>query len=270
MRELVRVGLVVALLAGGGCAWAQGGAVAVPPTGAVTEAQTSEPATTVASDSNERARPQNYKACRERVAAAKATGKHIDILFVGDSITEAWTGPAWGGYKHGAEIWERFYADRNALNFGVGADRTQHVLYRLDTMDVKDLTPKVVVLMIGTNNNLDPVADIAAGVHAVLMKLETMYPMARIILVSVLPNARATERMADANKLIRQFADGRTVYYLDLAAKMPPNGNSWVGLGPDRLHPDESGYEIWAQTMEPLLHNLLEAPPRVTPAAGPQ
>jgi lysophospholipase L1-like esterase len=217
------------------------------------------PRTTIPSDSNERSRPQNYQQCRDRVAAAK--GHPVDILFVGDSITEAWTGPAWGGYKHGAAVWDKYYASRNALNFGVGADRTQHLLYRLDTMDVKDLTPKVIVLMIGTNNNIDPAADIAAGVRAVLTKLETMYPAAKIILVSILPNARATQLMADANALIRPFADDHTVFYFDLAAKMPPVGDSWLGLGPDKLHPDESGYQIWADAMEPLLTRLLGIAP---------
>jgi lysophospholipase L1-like esterase len=220
---------------------------------------TGAPRTTVPSDSNERSRPQNYQQCRDRVAAAK--GHPVDILFVGDSITEAWTGPAWGGYKHGAAVWDKYYSSRNALNFGVGADRTQHLLYRLDTMDVKDLTPKVIVLMIGTNNNIDSASDIAAGVRAVLTKLETMYPAAKIILVSILPNARATQLMADANALIRPFADDRTVFYFDLAAKMPPVGDSWLGLGPDKLHPDESGYQIWADAMEPLLTRLLAAPP---------
>jgi lysophospholipase L1-like esterase len=228
-------------------------AVAQPP------AVSTAPRTTIPSDSNERSRPQNYQQCRDRVAAAK--GHPVDILFVGDSITEAWTGPAWGGYKHGAAVWDKYYASRNALNFGVGADRTQHLLYRLDTMDVKDLTPKVIVLMIGTNNNIDTAADIAAGVRAVLTKLETMYPAAKIILVSILPNARATQLMADANALIRPFADDHKVFYFDLAAKMPPVGDSWLGLGPDKLHPDESGYQIWADAMEPLLTRLLGAPP---------
>jgi lysophospholipase L1-like esterase len=218
------------------------------------------PRTTIASDSNERARPGNYKDCRARVAEANAhPEKHIDLLFVGDSITEAWSGPAWGGYVHGAPVWEKVYAPRNALNFGVGADKTQNVLYRLDTMDVKALTPKVIVLMIGTNNNTDTAPDIAAGVHAVMAKLEGMYPAAKIILVSILPNARATQLMADANALIKPFADEKTVFYFDLAALMPPQGDSWVGLAPDKLHPMEPGYQIWADGMEPLLGRLLGA-----------
>jgi lysophospholipase L1-like esterase len=218
------------------------------------------PRTTVPSDSNERARPKNYQDCRDRVAAANADpAKHIDLLFVGDSITEAWSGPAWGGYIHGAPVWEKVYAPRNALNFGVGADRTQHLLYRLDTMDVKGLTPKVIVLMIGTNNNIDTAPDIAAGVHAVLTKLEGIYPAAKIILVSILPNARATQLMEDANALIKPFADEKTVFYFDLAALMPPVGDSWTGLSADKLHPTEAGYQIWADGMGPLLVRLLGA-----------
>ena len=215
------------------------------------------PRTTIASSSNSLSHPVGYKNCNDRIAEAK--GHPVDILFVGDSITESWTSAPWGGVNRGAAIWDKMYAPRNALNFGAGANRTQHVLYRLDTMDVKDLKPKVTVLMIGTNNNIDTAPDIAAGVKAVITKLQTMYPMTKIILVSILPSARAAELMAQANELIKTFADNQTVYYLDLSAKMPPVGDSWLGLGPDKLHPTDVGYQIWADTMEPLLTKLLAA-----------
>ncbi len=215
------------------------------------------PRSTIASNSNSLSHPVGYKNCNDRIAAAK--GKPVDILFVGDSITESWTSAPWGGVNRGAAIWDKMYAPRNALNFGAGAERTQHVLYRLDTMDVKDLKPKVTVVMIGTNNNIDTAPVIAAGVQAVIAKLETMYPMTKIILVSILPSARSAELMAQANDLIKAFADNQTVYYLDLAAKMPPVGDSWLGLGPDKLHPTDAGYQIWADTMEPLLGRLLAA-----------
>jgi lysophospholipase L1-like esterase len=213
------------------------------------------PRTTIASNSNSLSHPVGYKNCNDRIAAAK--GKPVDILFVGDSITESWTSAPWGGVNRGAAIWDKMYAPRNALNFGAGADRTQHVLWRLDTMDVKDLKPKVTVVMIGTNNNIDTAPDIAAGVKAVITKLETMYPMTKIILVSILPSARAAELMTQANEILKTFADNQTVFYLDLAAKMPPVGDSWLGLGPDKLHPTDAGYQIWADTMEPLLVKLL-------------
>jgi lysophospholipase L1-like esterase len=239
---------------------------AIPPaasTAPVQAAPTAEgtvstaPRSTIANNSNSLSHPVGYKNCNDRIAAAK--GKPVDILFVGDSITESWTSAPWGGVNRGAAIWDKVYAPRNALNFGAGADRTQHVLWRLDTMDVKELKPKVTVVMIGTNNNIDTAPDIAAGVKAVIAKLETMYPMTKIILVSILPSARAAELMAQANEILKTFGDDQTVFYLDLAAKMPPVGDNWLGLGPDKLHPTDAGYQIWADTMEPLLTRLLAA-----------
>jgi lysophospholipase L1-like esterase len=221
------------------------------------------PRTTIASNSNSLSHPVGYKNCNDRIAAAK--GKPVDILFVGDSITESWTSAPWGGVNRGSAIWDKVYAPRNALNFGAGADRTQHVLWRLDTMDVKELKPKVTVVMIGTNNNIDTAPDIAAGVKAVIAKLETMYPMTKIILVSILPSARAAELMSQANEILKTFGDDQTVFYLDLAAKMPPVGDSWLGLGPDKLHPSDAGYQIWADAMEPLLTKLLGAGQSATP-----
>jgi lysophospholipase L1-like esterase len=215
------------------------------------------PSSTVPSDSNNRAHAAWNDACRARVAAAK--DGPVDILFVGDSITESWTASAWGGEDRGLAVWNARYVPRNALDFGVGADATQNILWRLDTMDVQSLHPKVIVLLAGTNNTRDTALDIAAGVHAVLGKLRQMYPAARVILVSIMPNRRADALMMDADTILKSFADNRTVFYLDLVPLMPPEGDNWKGLGKDHLHPNEAGYRIWADAMEPLLTKLLAA-----------
>ncbi len=69
-----------------------------------------------------------------------------------------------------------------------------------------------------------------------------------------------------ANALIKNFADGKSVYWLDLVPLMPPvtttkpdgtNDVNWKGLGSDRLHPDLSGYQLWADAMEPVISQLL-------------
>jgi beta-glucosidase len=72
--------------------------------------------------------------------------------------------------------------------------------------------------------------------------------------------------MTDANALIRNFADDHTVFYLDLIPLMPPSGDNWVGLGPDKLHPSDAGYQIWADAMEPLLTRLLASSATAVPA----
>jgi lysophospholipase L1-like esterase len=124
-------------------------------------------------------------------------------------------------------------------------------------MDVASFRPKVAVLLIGTNNTRDTPGDIAAGVKAVLAKTQQTFPGVKTILMSILPNARASEKMAAVNAITRTFADDRTVFYLDLAAKMPPEGDSWKGLGPDKLHLTVEGYELWAAELDPLLEKLL-------------
>ncbi len=222
----------------------------------VRAADTNAPLTTIPSDSNYKSHYAFNKSCEDQVAAMK--GKPCDIIFIGDSITQNFLGrptPGWGSV--GGAVWDKYYANRRALNFGVGADATQHVLWRFDHMDIKDFKPKVAVILIGTNNNRNSPEDIAAGVKAVVEKTGRTFPMAKIILVSILPNARATEKMAEANTLIQPLGDDKTVFYFDLASKMTPVGDSWKGLGPDRLHLLPEGYELWASEMEPLLTKLI-------------
>ena len=137
-------------------------------------------------------------------------GKPVDIVFIGNSITQNWVEmPAGGGMKSAGRSGPNGTADRNALDFGVGADKTQNVLWRLDTMDIKSFRPKVAVVLIGTNNTEDTPADIAAGVRAVVTKTKQTFPGVHVILMSILPNARATAKMADANVLIAPLADNQ-------------------------------------------------------------
>src|SRR5215208_5033324 len=70
---------------------------------------------------------------------------NVDLLYIGDSITQGWEGA-------GKNVWEDFYGKRNAVNLGIGGDRTQHVLWRLDNGNIDGINPKLAVLMIGTNN----------------------------------------------------------------------------------------------------------------------
>jgi lysophospholipase L1-like esterase len=234
------------------------------PASCAVRGQTSAPSTAPAmarsstqpSDANAKRRVAWYQDCEKRVAEMK--GKPVDVIFIGDSITENFIKEPTATWDMvGKSVWEKHYAGRNVLNFGVGADATEHVLWRFEHMDIKGFSPKVAVILIGTNNTQDSPQQIAAGVKAVLDKTRQTFAGVKVILVSILPNARATQKMADANQIIQTFADGKTVNYFDLASKMPPEGNSWKGLGRDRLHLTPAGYELWASEMEPLLSKLL-------------
>jgi lysophospholipase L1-like esterase len=195
--------------------------------------------------------------CEKQLASFN--DKPCDIIFIGDSITENWL-------KQGKAVWDKVYAPRHALDFGVSGDTTQNVLWRLNNMSVQSLKPKVAVLLIGTNNTMNNPHEIADGINAILANTQEAFPGVKIILVSIMPNVRANDTMMQTNSIIKGYADKSTVYYLDLVPLMPsitktlPDGNldtNWKGLSSDHLHPDASGYQIWADAMEPLLSKLL-------------
>lgn len=206
-------------------------------------------ATTVASDGNylNRVPYQTYFA--DYVAVRK--GRPADLVFIGDSITEQWR---WGA---GAPVWRKHFEER-AVDFGLGADKTQHVLWRLENMDFPGLAPKAAVIMIGTNNLTDSVEDIVAGIKAVIAGTRKRFPGVKVVLVSILPNARAAEKMAQVNTLLAPLADQQTLFYLDLASKFTPDGDNWKGLSRDKLHLSTEGYQTWANELEALLPKVLK------------
>jgi lysophospholipase L1-like esterase len=211
--------------------------------------------TTVPDDANFQPR-LNYQAYFGDYLALKK-GRPADLIFIGDSITEQWR---WGA---GSPVWKRHFEER-AFDFGLGSDKTQHTLWRLHNIDLPGLAPKVAVIMIGTNNNADTPEEIAAGVNAVIGATQKKFPGIKVVLMSVLPNARANEKMAQVNALLAPMADKQTVYYVDLASKFIPMGDNWKGLSRDKLHLTAEGYEMWAAELEALLPAVLKpasAPP---------
>lgn len=208
---------------------------------------------TVADDGNYRPR-QNYQAYFGDYVAIKK-GRPVDLIFIGDSITEQWR---WGA---GNPVWKQHFEER-AFDFGLGADKTQHTLWRLENIDLAGVAPKVAVIMIGTNNVADTPADIAAGVKAVIGATQKKFPGVKVVLMSVLPNSRAGEKMAEANILLAAMADKKTIVYLDLAARFTPVGDNWKGLSRDKLHLTAEGYEMWAAELEALLPSLLGSTPQ--------
>jgi lysophospholipase L1-like esterase len=197
------------------------------------------------------------KECTDRIAAAQ--GKPIDIIFIGDSITQNFVEyPKDGWNLVGGTVWNADYAKKNALNLGVGSDGTEHILYRMDHSDIKSFTPKVVVLLCGVNDMQYSADDIAAGVKAVVAKIQVFYPQAKVVVMHILPNGRSMEKTAAANQIIDTFVDNKAVFSLDLTPEMTPEGNGWKGIGGDRVHLTEEGYKIWTSQLDPLLDKLLE------------
>ena len=205
-----------------------------------------------------RSNPKNWMARHEGfVKQAKAGG--IDILFMGDSITDNWR-------SRGKNVWEKVYGSRHAANFGIGGDRTQHVLWRIENGELDGIDPKVIVLMIGTNNSGSESADeISEGVEKIVAVMREKCPKSKILLLAIFPRNRASdkpeqmERIHQVNERIAKLDDGKTVTFLDINhVFLGDDGKVHADIMPDFLHPNEHGYQLWADAMEPTLDKLLK------------
>jgi len=193
-----------------------------------------------------------HESFNQRVAKGK-----VDLVLIGDSITHGWEGK-------GKSVWEKFYGKRNAVNLGIGGDRTQHVMWRLDNGNVKGISPKVAVVMIGTNNsgNNSP-EEIADGLAAITKQLRKKLPKTKVLLLGIFPrgaNKDDGRRQVNekANAIFKKLADGNDVHYLDIGAKfLEPDGTLTRKIMPDLLHLSVEGYTIWAESIEPTLKKLM-------------
>lgn len=182
---------------------------------------------------------------------------NVDLLLIGDSITQGWEG-------QGKKVWEEFYTKRNAVNLGIGGDRTQHVLWRLDHGNVDGIKPKAAVLMIGTNNAGSNTSEqIAEGVKAIVDKLKEKLPETKVLVLAIFPrgaNKDDARRKVNqgANELIAKLADDKQVFFLDIGPKfLAEDGTLSKEIMPDLLHLNEKSYRIWAESIEDKLASLM-------------
>ncbi len=182
---------------------------------------------------------------------------NVDLVFIGDSITQGWEGS-------GKNVWAKFYGARNAVNLGIGGDRTQHVLWRLQNGNIKGISPKLAVIMIGTNNSgSNSSQQIADGVKAIVGQLRHDVPNTKILVLGIFPRGEKSDdkkRLVNkgANELIAKLADDKNVFYLDIGAKfLNDDGTLSKEIMPDLLHLNEKSYTIWAESIEPSVAKLM-------------
>lgn len=187
----------------------------------------------------------------------------VDLLFVGDSITEGWA-------RHAPDLFTARYGAHQAANFGIGGDRIEHVLWRLDQGELNGIRPRVVVLMIGTNDSGNRSGQqIAAGVSEIVSLIRSRQAQARILLLAIFPrgphgarddSAARMRVIHEANAALAKLDDGRQVRFLDIGKHFLQDGRIPTDIMPDQLHPSRKGYEIWADAMQPLLDEMLTLP----------
>ena len=194
----------------------------------------------------------------EVLERAKNNPGNYDLEFIGDSITQGWE-------HSGKKVWDEYYGNRKAINFGVSGDRTQHVLWRFENGQLDGIKAKVAIVMIGTNNsNKDDnsESDILEGVTAIVNGIRTRQPDTKILLLGIFPRGKTFSpqrgKILEVNQALARLDDGKHIFYLDFGSQfIGDDGSISKDIMPDALHPNEAGYEIWAKAMEPKVKELL-------------
>lgn len=190
----------------------------------------------------------------------EAQKRDIDLLMLGDSITQGWE-------EAGQRVWQQYYQQRKAFNLGFNGDRTEHVLWRLQNGAVDQMQPKLVVLMIGTNNTghrMDPVAHTAAGVKAIIHELQQRLPLSKILLLGIFPRSASPfndmrRRNNAINQTIANYADNQHVHYLNINdVFLDDKKVLHPSIMPDMLHPSTLGYQKWAEAIEFKVNRLMQ------------
>lgn len=215
-------------------------------------------------------RDENWLKRHESFNAISKKGE-AELVFLGDSITQGWEGK-------GKVVWDKMYGHRKAANFGISADRTEHVLWRLDHGNFDGLKPKLVVIMIGTNNTGHqgrPFPEInnavysstaqqtADGIELIVRKVHQKVPGAKILLLGIFPRGEKPDdkwrlQNEETNALIAKLADGKNVEYFNInKVFLQADGTLSREIMPDLLHPGEAGYQKWADAIEPKVKAAL-------------
>jgi lysophospholipase L1-like esterase len=230
----------------------------------------------------DRAAPQANPlfALAHRDLLKKARAGRIDVYFLGDSITRRWHANDYPAFQ---ENWKKNFFGWNAANFGWGGDRTENVLWRLAHGELDGVHPKVIVLLVGTNNVGESpradddalVDDTVSDIAAILKTLQEKAPNAKIILMGITPQnaGGATAAMPIINRIndrLAKLADGKTIRYLNINDKLAdPQGRLHDGVTVDGLHLSTAGYQVWADALTPILTEWLGPRANVDTAPPP-
>ncbi len=228
-------------------------------------------------------RPSPTPRHERKIAQVKAHA--YDLVLIGDSITHT-IGELGGKYAPTQSTWETHLAPLNAINLGYSGFRTEQILWNLTNGELDfPRSPKVVMVLIGTNNTDDrhfetvhSADEVFAGTKAIVDCIKQQHPTTRILVLRIFPrgsdresgmspptfnaSARCLETCRQAGELTRQLAVARQVYWMDLSALFLNEDQTInTDLMWDLLHPSPAGTEAWISAVLPTLKRLLKGDP---------
>jgi len=216
------------------------------------------------------AMPERGMKREKQIEALVKTQKNAQLVFVGDSITEFYDLTVWG----------KNYGKYHALGCGFSGENTEHILTHINNGVLDGLDPKVVVLLIGTNNLGHIPAEkpewVAAGIKAIVELLHQKLPNSKVLVMGIFPRGKTSAdplriKVAAVNKIISNLDDGKATRFIDIGAKfIAADGSLPQNLLGDGLHPTVIGDQLWADSIQVLLEEMMGVPtgnpPKVWPA----
>lgn len=203
--------------------------------------------------------PRHFRRHADFLAKISELHGDFDLLLIGDSITDHW--PRIGASSYA------MLTQWKPLNLGISGESTGLVLWRLQNGELDGIHPKVTMIMIGTNNlghfGQEKPEWVAAGVRKIIELVRAKIPNTKILLLSIFPRSEKVtdpirKRVDATNALLAQLGDGKNVTYLDIGKKfLDAGGVLSKDIMPDFLHPNEKGYQIWLDSVKPVIENLM-------------
>lgn len=198
-----------------------------------------------------------------------AKSHNVRVAFIGDSLIADWDSGSW----------TKTWAPRDAGNFGIPADRTEHVLWRLKNGLLDAIDPQVVVLQVGTNDLksgtiIRSAEETVANIVAIVRLIRDSEPKARIIVMATFPrqpkydwiDAVVREQNARITQLQRDIP-GVLVVDIGNQFRGPDGQPAKIHLKDDMLHLKPSGYEMWTKCIVDMVDAALS--PKPTTATQP-
>ena len=193
-----------------------------------------------------------------------------EVVIFGDSITHAWGGMPRSRWNKGPDSWKYLFGDRVATNMGECGDQTQNVLWRLQNGALDGLSPKLVIVWIGTNNltRQNTAREIYWGIQAITDDIHKRLPEAKILLLGMSPRGKSRQGVdysegpispERVNNLTSTLNDRKYVTFFNANyALLDKDGNLQKKLQPDQLHFTKEAYMLFAKAIKPVVDKLLE------------
>ena len=229
--------------------------------------------------------PRPSPSARHDQKVKEVRSKNYDVVMVGDSITHT-LGELGGKYEPMKKVWNKHFLPLNTINLGYNGYRTEQILWNLQNGELEfKKSPKVFILLIGTNNTDDRhfkkvhnAEEIFTGTKAIVTTIQKRHPKTKILVLRIFPrggddekgisppafnsSAKCIETCRQAGELTRQLADGKKVFWLDInKIFLQEDGSINTELMWDLLHPSPSGAETWVNAIMPTLRKLLNNKP---------